>query len=88
MSRNHARTKPVYRIKDAELDDVRQRFMVAVLAADGLGTFGARCPGSLSLYAGQLAGFIDETVALWEAEYRSGTLPVHDQPVPHQVTEG
>jgi hypothetical protein len=23
--------------------------------------------------------FIDETVALWEAEYRSGTLPVHEQ---------
>ena len=23
--------------------------------------------------------FIDETVALWEAEYRSGTLPIHAQ---------
>jgi hypothetical protein len=23
--------------------------------------------------------FIDETVALWEAEYRSGTLPIHSQ---------
>jgi hypothetical protein len=32
--------------------------------------------------------FIDETVALWEAEYRSGALPVHDQLVPEQAAEG
>jgi hypothetical protein len=24
--------------------------------------------------------FIEESVALWEAEYRSGTLPIHDRP--------